>query len=128
MERLDKDLTRNDYRHFILELNAINEAWKAIGGKWKLKLILALAHGEKRFNELKEYVTGISPRALSKELKELEKSGLVSRLVGIHHPVAVSYQLTEIALKLNDVIHELQVWSLWYKEEFLESQLDTLSN
>lgn len=127
MERLDKDLRRDDYQYFISEQNAINEAWKVIGGKWKLKLILALAHGEKRFNELKEVTAGISPRALSKELKELEKSGLVSRLA-LNRPVAVSYQLTEIAFKLNGVIHELQAWSLWYKEEFLESQLDALSN
>ncbi|GAA4787096.1 hypothetical protein GCM10023231_14040 [Olivibacter ginsenosidimutans] len=122
MGRLDNNLKIGNEKHFATELITMNEVLKTIGGKWKLKLILALTHGDKRFNELKTFVIGISPRALSKELKELERDGLVKRLVYDEPVLLVNYQLTEIAWKLNGVIRELTSWCAWYKEAFLESQ------
>jgi len=41
-------------------LNSIADALYVIGGKWKLKIIVALTDGNKRFNDLKRLVEGIS--------------------------------------------------------------------
>ena len=60
---------------------AINDTLNVISGKWKLPIIAALLHGKKRFKELQESVDKITPRMLSKELKELEINGIVLRVV-----------------------------------------------
>ena len=44
-------------------LNAIADALYVIGGKWKLRIIVALREGNKRFNELQRVIDGISAKA-----------------------------------------------------------------
>jgi DNA-binding HxlR family transcriptional regulator len=43
-------------------LTAVNDALYAIGGKWKLMIIIAMARGNNRFTELQRQVAGISAR------------------------------------------------------------------
>ena len=50
------------------QLNAIGDALYAIGGKWKLHIIIALMHGKSRFNELQRTIKGISSKMLASEL------------------------------------------------------------
>ncbi|MEH6305743.1 helix-turn-helix domain-containing protein [Olivibacter sp. CPCC 100613] len=101
---------------FTIDLSSIHEAQNAIGGKWSLKLIVALAKGNKRFNEIKEYVGSISPRALSKELKELEHKGLIIKGACRERPIYTEYQLTPIAYELKSVIEEISNWGKYFHE------------
>ena len=50
-------------------LTALGDALYAIGGKWKLRVIIALREGNTRFNEIQRALNGISARVLSNELK-----------------------------------------------------------
>ncbi|WP_293304085.1 winged helix-turn-helix transcriptional regulator [Pedobacter sp. UBA5917] len=76
-------------------LLAVGDALYAIGGKWKLRVIIALANGFRRFNDIQCNIPGISPRALSIELKELEANGFLKRTVYAEAtPVTVEYELT----------------------------------
>src|ERR1035438_5087429 len=77
-------------------LTAIGDSLYVIGGKWKLRVIVALRHGKKRFNEIQRAVDGISARVLSSELKELELNGFVTRTVHTQTPVVVEYQITDL--------------------------------
>lgn len=52
---------------------------KVLGGKWKLHILTTLYYGKRRFKELEREITGISPKMLIKELKDLEATGVVSR-------------------------------------------------
>src|SRR3954465_1802093 len=85
-------------------LSAIDDALYVIGGKWKLRVIVALRQGNKRFNEIQRTITGISARVLSNELKELELNGFVKRVVIDQTPVVVEYQVTPYAQTLGDVL------------------------
>src|SRR6185503_11653737 len=85
-------------------LNHIGDALYAIGGKWKLRIIVALLSGNKRFNELQRLVEGISAKVLSAELKELELNGFVRRKVDTGMPVVVDYELTEYSGTLSSVL------------------------
>src|ERR1035438_3144258 len=76
-------------------LAAVGDALYVIGGKWKLRIIIALQEGNKRFNELQRTVEGISARVLSNELKELEMNGFVKRKVYTTSPVVIEYELTD---------------------------------
>ena len=60
------------------KLNGINDALYAIGGKWKIKIIIAISEGYSRFNEIQRTL-GISAKVLSMELKDLELNGFIQR-------------------------------------------------
>src|SRR6218665_3680579 len=85
-------------------LVALEDALYVIGGKWKLKVIIALREGgSKRFNDLQRTITGISAKVLSNELKELEMNGFVKRNVYPLTPVVIEYELTNYSDSLDEV-------------------------
>lgn len=102
-------------------LNAIADALYVIGGKWKLRIIVALTEGNKRFNELQRLIEGISAKVLSSELKDLELNGFVCRNVFTSTPVVVEYELTEYAGTLSDVLLALSEWGAMHREKVRKS-------
>lgn len=102
-------------------LMSIGDALYAIGGKWKLRIIVALMSGSKRFNELQRLVEGISAKVLSAELKELEINSFIRRKVFTGMPVTVDYELTEYASTLNEVLEALGKWGAMHRETVKKS-------
>jgi DNA-binding HxlR family transcriptional regulator len=102
-------------------LNAIADALYVIGGKWKLRIIVALKDGNKRFNELHRVIDGISAKVLSTELKDLELNGFVARNVFTGTPVVVEYELSEYAETLNEVLQSLSEWGAMHRENVRKS-------
>ena len=98
-------------------LGAIDDALYVIGGKWKLRVIVALREGNKRFNDIQRTVTGISARVLSNELKELEMNGFVKRVVIDQTPVVVEYQVTAYAQTLGGVLQSLAEWGFTHRDK-----------
>ena len=97
-------------------LGAVADALYAIGGKWKLRIIIALSEGNKRFNELQRRVEGISAKVLSNELKELEMNGFIKRTIYTSTPVVVEYELTEYSNTLQNVMQALSEWGAMHRE------------
>lgn len=95
---------------------AVNDALYAIGGKWKLRIIIALTDGGKRFNELQRIVNGISPRVLSDDLKELELNGLIKRNVITGYPVIIEYELMPYSITLRKVFESMSEWGAEHSE------------
>ena len=92
-------------------LATVGDALYVIGGKWTIRVIIALSHGHNRFNELQRTVSGISARVLSNELKELELNGFVKRTVHADAtPIVVEYTLTEYSNSLENVVRSLSEW------------------
>ena len=102
-------------------LNSIADALYVIGGKWKLRIIVALTDGNKRFNELQRLIGGISAKVLSAELKELELNDFVRRNVDAGPPVIVEYELTDYADKLDPILQALSQWGSMHKEKIRRS-------
>jgi len=98
-------------------LTAVGDSLYVIGGKWKLRVIVALREDNKRFNEIQRAVDGISARVLSSELKELEMNGFVKRIVHTGTPVVVEYQLTDYADTLGDVLNSLATWGTMHRDK-----------
>ena len=96
-------------------LAPVGDALYAIGGKWKLRIIIALSGKSKRFNELLKLVDGISGRVLSAELKELEMNGFVHRNILATYPVGIEYELAPYSHSLRDVITALSEWGIQHK-------------
>lgn len=103
-------------------LSSVEDAIYVIGGKWKLKIIIALQeHGSIRFNELQRIVAGISARVLSNELKDLELNGFVKRIVHPEQtPVVVEYISTDYSKTLKTVIMSLSEWGRTHKRNIRE--------
>ncbi|MFZ0595706.1 MAG: helix-turn-helix domain-containing protein [Flavobacterium sp.] len=101
-------------------LAAVEDALYVLGGKWKLRIIIALASGHTRFNELQRTVTGISARVLSSELKSLELNGLVIRVVHTENfPVITEYHPTEYAETLKNLVSVLGNWGRKHKDRII---------
>ena len=112
-------------------LAAIEDTLYVIGGKWKLKIIIALTEqGNMRFNEMQRTITGISARVLSNELKGLEMNGFISRKVYTGTPVVIEYGLTSYSKTLNNVLQTMIAWGVMHrnkiKSEARKKRLGTL--
>ncbi|MCZ4223669.1 winged helix-turn-helix transcriptional regulator [Pedobacter rhodius] len=101
-------------------LNAVKDAIYVLNGKWKLPLILTLQDGPKRFNEIQKSLGEITPKILSKELKDLELNEFVLRKVYSTTPVTVTYELTEYSGSLEKVINELRNWGMQHRERLVK--------
>jgi DNA-binding HxlR family transcriptional regulator len=102
-------------------IRPVRDVIDLIGGKWKLPIIIALTFGNQRFKELERQIEGITPRMLSKELKDLEINGLVNRAVFNTTPVSVEYSLTDYGKSLDEVIQVMRKWGTKHRESIIKS-------
>lgn len=98
-------------------LMAVSDALYAIGGKWKLMIIIAMARGNKRFTEIQRQVTGISARVLSSELKDLELNGFIIKKVETGYPVSIEYELLSYSQTLEEVVTAMTKWGMQHREK-----------
>lgn len=100
---------------------AVNDTLNVISGKWKLPIIGSLLFEKKRFGEIQRNIGKITPRMLSKELKELEINGIVTRKVYDSIPVVVEYELTPSAKELGVVLDHMVQWGLQHRQQVLQA-------
>jgi DNA-binding HxlR family transcriptional regulator len=95
---------------------AVNDTMNVLNGKWKLPIIGSLLYGKKRFKELEREIPKITPRMLSKELKDLEVNSIVTRTVYNTTPVTIEYELTKSGNSLNTVLDAMIAWGLQHRK------------
>lgn len=83
-----------------------------IGDKWTVLVVSTLGEGSRRFNELRREIPSVSQRMLTLTLRNLERDGLVSRVVTPTIPPRVDYALTELGKSLQKPISALADWAL----------------
>lgn len=99
---------------------AVKDALYVLGGKWKLPIIVSLQEGPRRFKELQRRVEDITPRVLSKELKEMELNDLVTRKVISTTPVTVEYSLTAYSDTLFPLTNALHEWGSQHRQRVFD--------
>ena len=82
-----------------------------IAGRWKVMIIHQLLEGTKRFNQLQRELSGITHRTLAKQLKEMEKTGLILRRDYREIPPRVEYRLSPLGQTLKDILMAMHVWA-----------------
>ena len=101
-------------------LNAFN---RAVGGKYKMRILWELATGAKRYGELRRSAIvaaqgkPVTPRILSRELKEMASRGLIHRKQFPVVPPKVEYSLTKLGKSLIPVIRQIVKWGLMGRHE-----------
>ncbi|RYD58030.1 MAG: transcriptional regulator [Sphingobacteriales bacterium] len=103
----------------------VRDALDILSGKWKLPIIIALMHGNYRFKEMERMIEGITPKMLSKELRELEMNKLVNRTVYDTTPVTVEYELTDNGKSLKGVIQALGKWGHEHRARIMPKKSKT---
>lgn len=93
----------------------INDTLNVISGKWKLPIIGSVLFGKKRFTEIQRNIPKITPRMLSKELKELELNGMIIRKVYDSTPVTVEYELSESGKLITGVLDKMIEWGIEHR-------------
>jgi len=87
-----------------------------VGGRYKLHILCVLHRGPHRFGEIgRSLLKGglgkpITPRILSRELKELERRGLIDRKAYPVVPRRVDYSLTDRGRALLPILAEIVRW------------------
>ena len=102
---------------------AINDTLNVIHGKWKMPILGSLIFGLNRFGEIQKNIPKITPRMLSKELKDLEVNGIVERKVYDTTPVKVIYELTPSGKKLSGVMDKMLEWGLDHRSTTLSTMV-----
>ena len=84
-----------------------------IAHKWTMTIIHTLHFAKRplRFRELQRKVGTITPKELTKRLRELERAGLATRTIFAEVPPRVEYALTPFAETLNPVLDGLHQWA-----------------
>ena len=95
----------------------VEAAVNVIGGKWKLLIVLVLRDGKLRYSEILHKLPSISEKMLVKQLRELERDGIVTRTVYAIVPPRVEYSLTEAGEKLVVVLKILGFWGIRYLDD-----------
>ena len=76
-----------------------------LGGKYKCHILWnLLQNGSLRYSQLRKLVPCATARVLSKQLKELEKDGLLVRTVVSEKPLHVSYSLSALGKKIEPLL------------------------
>lgn len=85
-------------------------AFNLLSGKWKNLILYCLTEGSMRFNAIQRANPGLSQQMLSRDLKDLEAAGVVSRRVTPTVPPQVEYALTDGGKRLIPILKDLGDW------------------
>lgn len=83
---------------------------RIVSGRWRAAVLDQLFRGAKRFSELKRSIAGISQRALSQQLRELQTAGIVERTVHPYSPPSVEYAITPLGESLRPLLNAMCRW------------------
>jgi DNA-binding HxlR family transcriptional regulator len=98
----------------------VEQALKFIEGRWKLVILFRLFGGRvQRFSELERAIPGISQKMLIQQLRQMERDGIVFRVVYPEVPPRVEYGLTEWGQALCPALDAMLRWAA--KREALSS-------
>jgi len=91
-------------------LSPLDAALRQVGDRWTLLLVEALLGGPRRFGELLEALDGLAPNILSRRLKALEASGLLTAVPYSQRPHRAAYALTAAGAELAGALRLLAQW------------------
>jgi len=86
------------------------------GGKYKLRILWELTDGPSRYGKIRRSVVvacqgkPVTPRVLSRELKDLEQRGLIHRTQYPVVPPKVEYRLTDLGAGLIPIVRQIIKW------------------
>jgi DNA-binding HxlR family transcriptional regulator len=101
-----------DIRHWDARHDCeVRQILDRIADKWSLLTIALLEDRTMRFTELQRAIDGISQRMLTVTLRQLERDGMVKRVVHPVVPPRVDYTLTPMGASLHETAKGIVSWT-----------------
>lgn len=97
-------------------------ALAAVADKWLVLVVHALHHGTARHGELMRQIDGVSQPTLTRTLRHMETTGLVTRTIYPEVPPRVEYTLTERGQSLAAPVATLAEWAMANMDAFIPSE------
>lgn len=95
----------------IQRCSTISALQKILGGKWKIEILYYIAFQDiHRFGELHKHICDITEASLTKQLRELEADGLISRYDYKEVPPHIEYTLTDLGKSFMPVLEHMKQW------------------
>lgn len=92
--------------------DGVEQVLKILEGRWKLVILFHLFGGKLlRFSELERAIPAISQKMLIQQLRQMEKDGVVLRIIHHQVPPKVEYGLTEWGQALCPALDALLKWA-----------------
>ncbi len=88
-----------------------------IGGKYKAIILWHLMHGTLRYSELHRKMPHATDKMLAQQLRELERDGLINRVVYPVVPPKTEYSLTEFGKSLTPILDAMCNWGTDYLDK-----------
>jgi DNA-binding HxlR family transcriptional regulator len=89
----------------------VEQAFNLLEGRWKLVIVFHLFGGKLlRFSDLERAIPAISQKMLIQQLRQMERDGIVRRIVHHQVPPKVEYGLTEWGQALCPALDALLKW------------------
>ena len=101
----------------------VEEAMGLIGSRWRPAIMFALiVEGTHRFSQLRRKIPGVSQRMLTKQLRDLERAGLVRREFFESVPPRVEYSATSLGRTLQPIYKQVCDWAAGRWPEISKAQ------
>jgi len=92
--------------------SGVEQVLRILEGRWKLVILFHLFGGKVlRFSELERAIPAISQKMLIQQLRQMEKDGVVRRIVHHQVPPKVEYGLTDWGQALCPALDALLTWA-----------------
>ncbi len=103
---------KHSQKEQLARCESMSRLQSVISGKWKILIIWYISvYRIQRFGELQRRLDGITQSTLTKQLRELESDGFISRKIYPQVPPRTEYSLTETGESFVPILLEMQKWS-----------------
>jgi DNA-binding HxlR family transcriptional regulator len=100
-----------------LTCDTVRGIFPAISTKWAMPIVARLVERPQRFSDLKRALPDITQKSLTAALRELERDGMVTRIVTPTIPPRVDYELTQMGHSIIEPAREMARWALRHRED-----------
>jgi len=92
----------------------VHESINLLQEKWVLHIIRSLLAGPSGFNALSRSVGGVNTTTLAQRLEQLERLGIIDKVIESTMPPKTRYELTQTGYELQTVIDSIDAWARKY--------------
>lgn len=90
---------------------AVSALQKILGGKWKIEILYYISFENVcRFGGLRKRIPDITESSLTKQLRELESDGFITRHDFEEVPPHVEYSLTKLGISFIPILEQMKRW------------------
>lgn len=98
------------------DMKHLQDTLYVISGKWKLPILHSLANGNRKFRELQRSIPGITPKMLTRELRDLELNGFIQRKQSNAFTTITDYEITYYCKSFETIIIQMIEWGKSHRD------------